>query len=94
VRLTSKSRPARGHRRRCAKEGLVASEEALHSKEIIVNILDTIAFLLVIPEVLIWVRPWIEKGASAIWRMVTFVLLFLIFIFADEMWVDILPWWA
>jgi hypothetical protein len=79
----------------CAStEGPVPPEEhALHSKDIIVNILDTIAFLLVIPEVLIRVRPWLQKGISATWKTLSIILFILILIFSDEVWIDVLPWW-
>jgi len=50
------------------------AEEAWHSKDIVIAILDTVAFLLVIPEVLIRVRPWIQKGASVAWRIVVVIL--------------------
>ena len=44
------------------------AEEVSHTKDIVIAVLDTIAFLLVIPEVLIRVRPWIQKGTSVAWR--------------------------
>lgn len=71
----------------------MASEPGPNAKDVIVNVLDTIAFLLVIPEVLVRVRPWLERATSAAWRTAVFILFFLILIFADEIWVDVLPWW-
>ena len=69
------------------------AEEVSHTKDIVIAVLDTIAFLLVIPEVLIRVRPWIQKGTSVAWRIVVFIVVMGIWIFADEIWVDVLPYW-